>query len=43
MNVFINNDVNDAEAARRKVKFRELELVNYDQARLTLLTTPCRA
>ena len=32
MNVFINNDVNDAEKLlAEKVKFRELELVNYDK------------
>jgi|JI6StandDraft_1071083.scaffolds.fasta_scaffold37112_2 phosphate:Na+ symporter len=32
MNVFINNDVNDAEKlVTEKVKFRELELVNYEK------------
>ena len=32
MNVFINNDVNDAEKLlAEKVKFRELELVNYEK------------
>ena len=32
MNVFINNDVNDAQKlVAEKVKFRELELVNYDK------------
>ncbi len=32
MNVFINNDVSDAESLlAEKVKFRELELVNYDK------------
>ena len=32
MNVFINNDVNDAQLLiAEKVKFRELELVNYDK------------
>ena len=31
MNVFINNDVSDAELLAEKVKFRELELVNYDK------------
>ncbi len=37
MNVFINNDVNDAEKLlAEKVKFRELELVNYDKHLLRL-------